>query len=149
LEDIFGLTLFVLYLIFGVLGNRKKGMKKDRRSRRPEPFKELKEVFRQQEQPKRVPKTRNIVGERAFSEEKAPASADTYRQTFPAIQRSREENPQETAEFIPEYSPRSLSASAEPAIELDAASIRQAVIWNEILQKPVSLRRSGEHLPRR
>lgn len=149
MEDIFGLTLFVLYLIFGVLGNRKKGMKKDRRSRRPEPFKELKEVFRQQELPKRTPRTRNIVGERAVSEEKAPAGADIYRKTFPVIQQSREEMPRETAEFLPEYSPRSLSGNAEPVIVLDAAGIRQAIIWNEILQKPVSLRRPGEHLRRR
>lgn len=149
MEDIFGLTLFVLYLIFGVLGNRKKGMKKDRRSRKPEPFKELKEVFRQQELPKRASKTRNIAGERAYSAEKASAGADIYRQTFPVRQQPREESLQETAEFLPEYSPRSHSGNAEPVIVLDAAGIRQAIIWNEILQKPVSLRRPGEHLRRR
>lgn len=138
MEDFFGLAMFILYLIFSVTRSRKKGMQKNRR-KSPQPFQEIRDVIKPKEKPKSVKKVLYPADNRPAAEEVYGEGYSSYDKVSSFEGSSAQETPQAFLESTPTYliGERGL----QPVITLDKESIRQAVIWSEILQKPKSRRR--------
>lgn len=144
MEDFLGILMFILYMVFAVTRNRKKGMQKDRKRKGPEPIKQVRET-RVKEQPravKRGPETVHTIpkADKPFAEGNSYYEHVETRYGLPA--QVKETAAKKDGETITETLVVSNEEQGhQPVISLDKASILQAVIWNEILQKPRSRRK--------
>lgn len=131
MEDLLGIILFIIFIVYRTMGDRRKGMERNRKPREKQPSARKKapkaepaaEFFPPQETvPAPVPFP--------YYEEGESMEGSSYMEGY------QEEKREERAlEPEPQVLAEPVAAFPSPA------ELRQAVIWSEILQKPKALRR--------
>lgn len=141
MEDFIGILLFVLYLIFSVTKSRKKGMQKNRSRKSPQPVKEVGDT-RVKEQPRTLKRAAETAGTMQTADNNYRNGSgyrypDEAKKNYGTSVSAKETSTEQVLQPILEAPADSYEENVfQPVISLDKASILQAVIWNEILQKP-------------